>query len=325
MYRPFPEIMSQPYPPNTDTRPPAVAAAGAAGRTADDAADRAGVQVRVLHTGSQTTALVELFATIWGVDQDHPPVDPSIVAALSHGGGYVSGAYRGTAMVAASIGFVTGDTFDTLHSHITGVLDDHAGSGVGTAIKLHQRSWAVQHGLPWMTWTFDPLIARNARFNLHRLGARLEEYLIDFYGSMNDGRNRGQPSDRAFARWDLTAPPLPSTIGSVADDHSAAPMNAVLTISDDAPQIDQDGLAAALGGDGRPVELIIPSDIESIRSCDLERALDWRLALRATLKPLLGSGWQVAGFGDAGSRADKLGDNRRGRYRLVRSADIEQD
>ncbi len=69
--------------------------------------------------------------------------------------------------------------------------------GLGRLLKQHQRDWAFAHGVGHITWTFDPLVARNAHFNLRVLGARITEYLVDHYGAMDDGVNRGdeRPAD----------------------------------------------------------------------------------------------------------------------------------
>ncbi|SDS35029.1 GNAT family N-acetyltransferase [Microlunatus soli] len=294
----------------------------AAQRTAGLAAQRSGVRISLLRSKSEAAALVGLLARIWGVPDDHAPVDPSIVAAMMHGQGYVSGAYAGSELVAGSIGFVTGDGLDTLHSHVTGVLGGRAGAGVGTAIKHHQRAWAVEHGLTSITWTFDPLIARNARFNLHRLGARLEEYLVDFYGPMNDDRNRGQPSDRAFTRWDLDDAGTPPTSSAACGRTDAS---TVLDIVRGGPTIDDRALATALRHDVGLVELIIPADIEAVRSRAPELAMSWRIALRDTLRPLLAAGWRVAAF-LASSRTDAVDpDNDVGCYRLIRTTSTDND
>lgn len=293
--------------------------APAARAAADLAAERAGVRITLLRNRSETSELVHLLARIWGVSDDHGPIDPSIVAAMMHGNGYVSGAYAGSELVAGSIGFITGDAFDTLHSHVTGVLGGRGRSGVGTAIKLHQRSWAIEHRLTSITWTYDPLIARNARFNLQRLGARLEDYLVDFYGPMHDDRNRGQPSDRAFTRWDLTGPTTPPDVSTAT---TAQP---VLSGVHDGPVIDDRALAAALRGADSPVELVIPADIEAIRAGDPDLAMAWRLALRETLRPLLQVGWQLAGFLPDRSSGHRPDTTTAGRYRLVRPAEPDKD
>ena len=68
-------------------------------------------------------------------------------------------------------------------------------------MKLHQRAWAADHGLAWVTWTFDPLVRRNAWFNIGVLGAEVHEYLVDFYGPIDDSINAGDESDRLLVAW----------------------------------------------------------------------------------------------------------------------------
>lgn len=57
-----------------------------------------------------------------------------------------------------------------------------------------------------ITWTFDPLVRRNAHFNLAKLGAGPARYLPDFYGPMRDGINGAGDTDRLMVRWDLSGP-----------------------------------------------------------------------------------------------------------------------
>ena len=78
-----------------------------------------------------------------------------------------------------------------------------AGRHVGFALKLHQRAWCLDRGITLLEWTYDPLVARNAYFNLGKLGARVAEYLPDFYGVMGDGINRYDESDRILVHWSL--------------------------------------------------------------------------------------------------------------------------
>ena len=84
-----------------------------------------------------------------------------------------------------------------------------ARTGLGRAMKLHQRAWAADHGLAWVTWTFDPLVRRNAWFNLDVLGAQVHEYLVDFYGPIDDAINAGDESDRLLVAWPTRRPVRP--------------------------------------------------------------------------------------------------------------------
>jgi predicted GNAT superfamily acetyltransferase len=243
--------------------------------------------VRLLDGLADATAVCRLFAGIWDVPENEGPIDVSMVVALAHSDCYVAGAYDGDQLIGASVGFIGGRRRELLHSHVTGIRDDRTSAGVGYALKQHQRAWALERGLTAITWTFDPLIARNAYFNLTRLGGRLTEYLVDFYGPMTDGRNLGQPSDRALVRWELSDP----LADSQARGTTARETLAVLDIrADGGPRWQPEILR------NRPVELIIPTDIEGVRRRDPDLALHWRMALRDAMTGLLRAGWTVSGF-----------------------------
>ena len=244
------------------------------------------VTIRMLHTLAEATAVVRLFAAIWDAPEDQAPIDVSMVMAFAHSDCYVAGVYEGEALIGGSVGFLGGRQREILHSHVTGVLDSRTSAGVGHALKQHQRDWALDRGLTTITWTFDPLIARNAYFNLTRLGGRLSEYLVDFYGPMTDGRNLGQPSDRAFVRWDLMTAVPPGEWPE---------LSAVLIIGPDGLPMFRPEMVS-----GSPVELIIPADIEALRRADPQAALQWRIALREAMTTLLDDGWTVTGFRRAG-------------------------
>ena len=76
-------------------------------------------------------------------------------------------------------------------------------AGVGFELKQHQRRWCLERGVKTIEWTTDPLVRRNAYFNLTKLGARASDYLVNFYGAMTDGLNAGEESDRLLISWEL--------------------------------------------------------------------------------------------------------------------------
>jgi predicted GNAT superfamily acetyltransferase len=90
-----------------------------------------------------------------------------------------------------------------LHSHMLAVAARYQNCGLGVALKLAQRKEALIHGIRHMRWTFDPLMAKNAFFNLQRLGAASRTYIPDFYGSLSSALQGGLPSDRLLAEWPL--------------------------------------------------------------------------------------------------------------------------
>jgi predicted GNAT superfamily acetyltransferase len=171
------------------------------------------------------------------------------------------------------------------------------GRNVGFALKLHQRAWALRRGVSTISWTFDPLIRRNAYFNVAKLAARPTEYLTNFYGDMRDGINSGDDTDRLLVRWELDAP----AVGAAAARRSAIT---------DARLMPGATVALACGTDGRPAVadpagdgvllVAVPPDAEGMRRTDPGAAKAWRAALREVLGGLLTDGARVTGFDRAG-------------------------
>lgn len=162
------------------------------------------VEIALSRTDEEVDAALALATRVWGA----PPVSLPIARAQSFAGWYVSTAIDGEKPVGMCAGFVgVHDTDDGpdlhLHSHLAAVEPSAQGRGIGRALKRHQREWCLARGIEHVSWTFDPLVRENARFNLHHLGAVGARYLVDLYGEMDDEINRGQPSDRLLVWWDL--------------------------------------------------------------------------------------------------------------------------
>jgi len=137
--------------------------------------------------------LGELFAVVWGRPGE-PPMSSDILRALGHSGNYISGAFADGRLIGGLVGWLGGDPRHELHmhSHILGVLPDNEARGLGFGLKQHQRTWCLERGVMVMEWTTDPLVRRNAYFNLTKLGAEAPRYLVDFYGQMRDGIKAGR-------------------------------------------------------------------------------------------------------------------------------------
>ncbi|MGC2939402.1 MULTISPECIES: hypothetical protein [unclassified Brevibacterium] len=249
------------------------------------AAETARIDVREIHTAEEAARASLLLDEVWSVDETGSTVfEPSLIIAFAHAGNYVSAAYsvdEPDEMIGVTIGFFGQPLGTVMHSHIAGVRHQVIGRGAGSAMKLHQRLWCLNLGITEMTWTFDPLVARNAYFNFQRLGVGMVEYLEDFYGQMRDGVNSGQASDRMMVSWPLGRPARVS----VVDPGSAFPC---LRADDDG-----EPLVSEVPKETEFVSLDFPSDIEDLRGQDAELASRWRLALRTALTGLVGDGWVV--------------------------------
>ncbi|WP_051192012.1 GNAT family N-acetyltransferase [Microbacterium luticocti] len=180
------------------------------------------VEVRPLDGHEQLAELVALFDRVWGIRPGRTMLDLATLIALRSGGHYAAGAFVGDTMVGGCVGFFVEPLGTLLHSHIAGVLPAYAGTGIGRALKDHQRRWCLQRGITGIQWTFDPLIARNAHFNLCTLGAVPVQYHVNHYGVMADAINAGDESDRLLVRWDLTAP-QPQRAAAGAPTRGSAP------------------------------------------------------------------------------------------------------
>lgn len=157
---------------------------------------------------------------------------------------------------------------------------------MGLALKLHQRAWALDRGLGRISWTFDPLVRRNAHFNLNRLGALPAVYLVDFYGDMPDGLNAGVPSDRFEVHWDLVT-------GYPVELRADQPATTVLRRGERGEPV----MAAAVAGPR--IRVALPDDVEALRVSDPRMALQWRLAVREVITEALAAGYRITGMSGA--------------------------
>jgi len=254
----------------------------------------AGVRVRILTDLADLHAVQDLFDGIWRPEPANRPVTAEILRALSKAGNYVAGAFDETGLVGAAAGFFAPPAQRELHSHIAGVAGRAMGRSVGLALKLHQRAWCLQHGVDVITWTFDPLVSRNAYFNLAKLGGLPVQYLPNFYGSMHDGINGGDDTDRLLLRWELTAPRVDRAVAGAAPRWDAAALRREGAVVG----LDRSPSGEPLPGrvDGDTVLVAAPADIERLRRSDPRCAKLWRAAVRDVLEPLFAEGAAVPGF-----------------------------
>ena len=203
-------------------------------------------------------------------------------------------------MLASSLGFFCAPDRFTLHSHATAVMAAGRGRRIGWAVKLHQRCWAMAAGLDTITWTFDPLVRRNAWFNLAKLGARPAAFEVDFYGAIADAVNAGDESDRLVLAWQLRSERVVAACDGVPFVPPVASMleSGVPRILTVAPG--EVPVRAALPPGARSALVQVPPDIESMRAGDPALALRWRRELRAALTEAGDRGLEVTGMGRDG-------------------------
>jgi predicted GNAT superfamily acetyltransferase len=192
-------------------------------------------------------------------------ITPNLLQAMVHSGAYLSGAFIGGECIGAAFAFPATTGGLHLHSHMTAVMSAHRDKGIGYLLKIDQWHWAKKNEYKEITWTFDPLVKRNAKLNLLKLGADISAYYPNFYGDMPDALNAGDVSDRLIASWKVKgSEPIPRKEIIIAESND--------------------------------ILIEIPEDIVAIRERDLAENLRWRHKVREQFTNALAKGGQVVGF-----------------------------
>lgn len=280
-------------------------------------------EIRSDLTHADLTQIEEIQREVWGPDDIVPAPH---LRAVEHAGGLVAAAFENDEMIGFSYAFLAaphgrGMVGHGLHSHMVAVRSEGRGLGVGQALKWHQRQWALANGLDWISWTFDPLQARNARLNLEHLGALAFDYLVDFYGPMGGPLGGGQSSDRLLAVWQLgsdrvrrleprysvstTDDEAPAPTGSPAPNpkatrESLVPAAEVWAVTGNSSGPAAEPLIAAVPDDATAVRVAVPVDVTKLLAEDPELARRWRGAVGATMARLLQTGYAATGFRGGG-------------------------
>jgi predicted GNAT superfamily acetyltransferase len=272
----------------------------AAERDAEVAAGRGRVSVRALHAREELAEARGIWDAVWPSVPGATEITGHLLRAIEHAGDAMIGACL------ALVGRTRGEHgwHTHLHSHVTATLPGLGDRGVGTALKLHQRAWALRHDVDRIVWTFDPLVRRNARLNLVKLGGVGVEYLVDFYGEMDDALNRGEPSDRLLLQWDLASPRVVDALSGTAQPVSRDEWVA-LGATD--ALISVTGTPRELPVDSPVVLVAVPDDVVELRHRDPELASRWRLALRHVLEPVVGGGGRVVSLTSDGHYVVEVG------------------
>ena len=263
-----------------------------------DAAARAGVRIVPLDDMALVRAAARLIDRVWATSD---LMRSNLIRAVEQAGGYATAALEEGSgdLVGTSVAFlasheVDGQHLPTLHSHIT--CADVRSRGVGLALKVHQREWCAARGIVAVTWTFDPLVARNAWFNLGKLGATGREYLVNHYGAMDDGINAGDESDRLLAWWPSGAGDTAGQAGPLGRDGSAARDLTAVRLLDVGTAGEPVRSPVTVDASSALLEVRVPPNIEATRRTDPDLAMRWRVAVRSTMGQAMAAGHRATGM-----------------------------
>jgi len=222
------------------------------------------LQVQKLVNAHAQDSARKIFDVTWSTKLG-TEITPNLLQAMVHSGSYLSGAFINNEMVGAAFAFPATNNGLHLHSHMTAVLDAYRDKGVGYALKIDQWNWAKKHKYSHLSWTFDPLVRRNAKLNIVKLGVDISTYFPNFYGEMPDALNTGDESDRLMVSWstDIDEPKARQLIAHPKPDD---------------------------------ILIEIPEDIVAIRSKDQRESMKWRRQVRDQFLAAFEKNGKVIGF-----------------------------
>ncbi len=234
------------------------------------------------------TLVVRLQARVWGMPGEEL-VPVNLLAVLRDTGGALLVAYQLAKGFNYDgwLGFVigAGSPSGTFVSHMLGVHETVRGArDIGWYLKVVQAYIALRNGHTKMQWTFDPMRGANARLNLEKLGAVVDELSIDKYGILRSVLYGDVPSDRFTARWDLHST---ATYRRLFDVHTRVHHTRLPSSVSDLPELTTEASAVLRARAPMRMRYRIPGDIDALMQSDPAKATHWRQEMREVLTGLL--------------------------------------
>lgn len=160
------------------------------------------LEVRAITSTADLRELRQLFDLTW--PSSSTQLTQNLGTALIHSGAVLTGAFKDSQLVAGALAIISNHSgVIALHSHMAATHPDYRGQGYGALVKYEQAAIAAEQGIQTITWTFDPLVLRNAKLNILNLGVTIKKFVPDFYGEMEDAINANDLTDRLWCEWHL--------------------------------------------------------------------------------------------------------------------------
>jgi predicted GNAT superfamily acetyltransferase len=266
-----------------------------------------GVVIRPLVSLDELQAAETLQRQVW--DAPTTVIYQPMLISFVRNGGSVIGALKDGVLIGLLIGYLGMEAPDAdrpamanlkLVSQRMAIAPEFRDSGIGFEMKLAQRRFALRHGIRLVTWTFDPLVSRNAHLNVRKLGAVIYEYHRDYFGTAHAPLVAAESSDRVMAEWWVTSNRVEQRLSG-----RRAGLNIEQYLSANARLLNPSGVAAS--GLPTPPELMeapqssvvlleIPESFEDILKNDVLLALAWRQHSRVALETVLRAGYTATDF-----------------------------
>lgn len=267
-----------------------------------------GISIRGLTTWEEMGDVEDIQRSIWS-ESPADIVYAPMLTSIARNGGLVLGAFAEDRLVGFALAFLGMDTNQPdrpamanlkLCSKRLGILAAYRNHNIGYQLKLAQRDFAQKRSIRLITWTYDPLLSRNAYFNLRKLGCLVSRYHRDYYGTESPSLTILGSSDRLQADWWITsrrvAERLEGSRGVLTLAQYLGAETSILnptTVTSEgfpvpAEQIKQpDGLFALVE---------IPTDYLRLAQTNLALARSWRTHSREVFGAVLNRGYVATDF-----------------------------
>lgn len=250
------------------------------------------IEIRLLHKNIDMQLVYNLEKKVWGGAAI--PTHQTVTAA--NNGGLILGAFMKGELVGFSYSFAgyhQGQIY--LCSHNLGIHPKFQSLGIGSKLKAEQKRLAGKMGYKLIAWTYDPLETRNAYLNLTKLGAVCHTYVQNFYGEVDDGLNKGLPTDRFKVEWwiDSDHVNLERETKTISLSQAEYIFPWELTKAELVRLTD---INLYLSNDLFEKETIfipVPAKFQDLKKNDGELALDWRLKTRTLFSMLFENGFSA--------------------------------
>lgn len=249
-------------------------------------------EIRLLEKHEEYKQCEAAQKTIWG----GLSVAAEVMLVTQKAGGAVLGAFMKGKLAGFVYALLARRDGQIIHwSHMMGILPAYRSQGLGLQLKLAHRNLALSQGIKSICWTYDPLQSRNASLNLSKLSARVEEYIVDYYGRFHSIIEQGLPSDRFIVNWPIASKSVESCLAG----------RKRITDIPDAPRVNVTGsnsdgflLNRKVDLSHREPKLLveIPYNTDLMRTEALALARRWRLQTREIFLHYLSKGYRVDSF-----------------------------
>jgi predicted GNAT superfamily acetyltransferase len=263
------------------------------------------VSIRPLKAWDEYLAAEELQRVVWQMPDWRDVVPANLMIAVNKSAGLALGAFAPDGrLVGLAFGFIgmerhAGQARLKHHSHMLAVLPEYQSQKIGIRLKFKQREGTLAQGIDLMTWTYDPLQARNANLNLMHLGAIARRYLVNAYGEMTDGLNAGIASDRFEVEWWLNSSRAERCAAGRSERLEWEELERAGAQQVFRTKLDARGLPHIEGENallGEQLLLEIPANIYAVKSASLDLAREWRVRTRDAFQRAFAAGYAAVGF-----------------------------